>query len=82
MLSKLVQLRHLAEEEEMATELLLLLCLEPHLLQGLRQLLLLLILLQRKRNLFATFAKQLGETLLTGLTPAVTSLLRPMCSIF
>ena len=82
MLNKLVQLRHLAEEEEMATVLLLLLCLEPHLLQGLRQLLLLLILIQRKRNLFATSAKQLGETLLTGLTLAVTSRLRPMCNIF
>ena len=82
MLNKLVQLKHLAEEEEMATVLLLLLCLEPHLLQGLRQLLLLLNLLQRKRNLLATFVKQLGETLLTGLTLAATFLLRPTCSIF
>ena len=81
MLNKLVQLKHLAEEEEMATVLLLLLCLEPHLLQGLRQLLLLLNLLQRKRNLLATSVKQLGETLLTGLILAVTFLLRPTCSI-
>lgn len=82
MLNKLVQLKHLAEEEEMATVLLLLLCLEPHLLQGLRQLLLLLNLLQRKRNLLATSVKQLGETLLTGPTLAVIFLLRPTCSIF
>ena len=82
MLNKLVQLKHLAEEEEMATVLLLLLCLEPHLLQGLRQLLLLLNLLQRKRNLLATSVKRLGETLLTGPTLAVTFLLRPTCSIF
>ena len=82
MLNKLVQLKHLAEEEEMATVLLLLLCLEPHHLQDLRQLLLLLNLLQRKRNLLATSVKRLGETPLTGPTLAVIFLLRPTCSIF